>query len=180
MLGKIIFGLIGLIVIVILLGFVLPDRVETERETIINAPQDDVYALISNFEAWDAWSPWAKLDPDMDVTITGDGVGHRMSWKSDDPNVGNGSQVVSAMDAPSSLTTRLEFEGMGNADAGFTLSPTADGATKVVWSFETNMREGMPLHMQPLVTYLGFFMGDMVGAQYEEGLADLKRVAEAG
>ncbi len=178
MLGKILVGLVGFIVIVILLGFVLPDRAAIERETVINAPQEDVYALISDFEAWNAWSPWAKMDPDAEMSVSGEGVGHRMSWVSEDPNVGVGSQVITAMDPPNSLSTHLEFEGMGEADATFTLSPAGDGATKVVWSFETNMRDGMPLHMQPVATYMGFFMDGMLGPQYEEGLTNLKAVAE--
>lgn len=178
MLGKIIGGLVGLIVIVILLGFVLPDRAELQRETTINAPQEDVYALIDNFEAWNAWSPWAQIDPDAEMSVSGEGIGHRMSWKSDDPKVGTGTQVITAMDPPNSLTTHLEFEGMGEADATFTLSPAGDGATKVVWAFETKMREGVPIYMQPMSTYMGFFMDGMLGPQYEEGLANLKKAAE--
>lgn len=178
MLGKIIGGLVGLIVILILLGFVLPDRAEVQRETIINAPQEEVYALIDDFESWNAWSPWAMIDPDAEYSISGEGVGHRMSWKSDDPKVGTGTQTITAMDAPNSLATHLAFGGMGEADATFTLSPADDGATKVVWSFETNMREGMAIHMQPMSTYMGFFMDGMLGPQYEEGLANLKKIAE--
>jgi carbon monoxide dehydrogenase subunit G len=180
MLKNIIGAIVALVVIVVALGFVLPDKAEISRETVINAPQEDVYALISDFEAWNAWSPWAQIDPDAEMSISGEGVGHKMSWKSDDPNVGVGSQVITAMAPPNSMTTHLEFDGMGEADATFTLSPAGDGATKVVWSFESNMREGMALHMKPMATYMGFFMDGMLGPQYEQGLANLKDVAEAG
>ncbi len=176
---NIIGAVIALVVILIVLGFVLPDKVTLERETVINAPQEDVYALIDNFEAWGAWSPWAHIDPDAEISISGAGVGHRMSWKSDHPKVGNGAQEITAMDAPNSLTTHLEFEGMGFADATFALSPAGDGATRVVWSFETNMRKGTPIYMQPISTYMGYFMDGMLGPQYEEGLANLKKAAEA-
>ena len=179
MVKNIIGGIGAILFIIIALGFILPDKATLEREIVVNAPQEEVYALVSNFEAWDAWSPWARIDPDAEMTITGEGVGQKMSWRSDDPNVGVGSQVVTAMDPPSSLTTHLEFEGMGEADAAFAFSPAPGGATKVVWSFESNMREGMALHMKPVATYMGFFMDGMLGPQYEEGLANLKRVAEA-
>ena len=42
------------------------------------------------------------------------------------------------------------------------------------------MREGVPVYMQPISTYMGFFMDAMVGKDYEKGLANLKRAAEAG
>lgn len=179
MIKNILLGLAGLIVIVVLLGFFLPDRVHLERETTINAPQEEVYALISDFEQWDRWSPWAKLDPDADYTLTGSGVGQRMEWKSDHPDVGNGSQEITAMSPPESLTTHLDFGDMGQADAIFTLSPAGKNATNVVWSFDTNMREGVPIYMQPMSTYFGFMMDGMLGPQYEEGLANLKREAES-
>lgn len=179
MIKNILLGLAGLIVIVVLLGFFLPDRVHLERETTINAPPEEVYALISDFEQWDRWSPWAKLDPDADYTLTGSGVGQRMEWKSDHPDVGNGSQEITAMSPPESLTTHLDFGDMGQADAIFTLSPAGEDATNVVWSFDTNMREGVPIYMQPMSTYFGFMMDGILGPQYEEGLANLKREAES-
>lgn len=180
MLRNILGGVLAIIAIVIVLGFVLPDHVELERETVIDAPQEEVYALVSDFAAWNAWSPWAQIDPDAEYTLSGDGVGQTMSWESDHPEVGSGSQTITAMDPPNSVATALDFGEMGEADATFTLSPAGDGATKVVWSFETNMREGVPLHMKPMSTFFGFMMDGMLGPQYEEGLANLKRVAEAG
>lgn len=180
MIKNILLGVVGLIVVVVLLGFVLPDRVHLEREATINAPQEEVYALISDFGAWDRWSPWAKIDPDAEYSFSGDGVGQRMEWKSDHPDVGSGAQEITAMDPPNSLTTFLDFGDMGQANAAFTLSPAEGGATKVVWSFDTNMREGVPVYMQPMSTYFGFMMEGMLGPQYEEGLANLKQAAEAG
>ncbi|MEM9495743.1 MAG: SRPBCC family protein [Pseudomonadota bacterium] len=178
MIGKILGGIVALIAILIVLGFVLPDKVHVERETVIAAPQEEVFALISDFGAWDAWSPWAKIDPDAKYTLTGAGVGQKMAWQSDHPKVGNGSQEITELEAPSRLVTQLEFDGMGVAEATFKLSPAADGATKVVWSLDTAMREGMAIHMQPMATYMGFFMDDMVGKDYARGLENLKKVAE--
>ncbi|MEO1252041.1 MAG: SRPBCC family protein [Pseudomonadota bacterium] len=178
MIQNILGAIAAFVVLVIGLGFILPDKVELQRSAVINAPQHEVYALISDFEAWDAWSPWAKLDPDAEMSISGEGVGQKMSWKSEDRNVGVGTQTVTAMDAPNSMSTHLAFEGMGEADAQFMLSSSGDGATEVTWRFETNMREGMALHMKPIATYMGFFMDGMLGPQYEEGLSNLKQVAE--
>lgn len=178
MIGKILGGLAAIVVIVIALGFVLPDRAELQREVVIDAPQEEVFALISDFNEWDKWSPWAKIDPDAEFSLSGEGVGQKMSWKSDHPDVGNGSQEIGALEAPNKMTTLLDFGEMGRASAHFTLSPADNGGTKVVWSFESNMREGVPMHMKPMSTYMGFFMETFLGPAYEEGLANLKSVAE--
>lgn len=179
MLGKILGGLAGLIVILIALGFVLPDKVEMERATVINAPQEEVFALVSDFNEWDRWSPWANIDPDAEYTLTGSGVGQRMEWTSDHPEVGNGSQVVTAIEEPRYVKTHLDFGDMGQADATFTLTPEGQ-STRVVWAFESNMRKGVPFYMKPMSTYMGFFMDGMLGPSYEEGLENLKKAAEAG
>ena len=178
MILRILGGLVAFVVIVFALGFVLPDRARVEREIVINAPQEEVFALVSDFNEWEKWSPWASIDPDAEYTLTGQGVGQRMEWKSDNPEVGDGSQVLTAINAPDSVDTFLDFGDMGQANATFKLSPAYDGV-KVVWSFESNMRKGVPFMMKPMSTYMGFFMDGFLGPAYEEGLENLKQAAEA-
>lgn len=180
MLGKILGGLAALVVIIIALGFVLPDKVHVEREIVIDAPREEVFALISDFEAWDAWSPWADLDPDAEYSYTGEGVGQKMVWTSDDPRVGTGSQEITAMEPPERLVTHLDFGANGAADATFLLMPEAGGRTRALWFFDARMREGVPVHMKPVGTYMGYFMDGWVGPDYERGLENLKEVAERG
>ncbi len=178
MLAKFSGGFAALIVVIIALGFILSDRVTLEREIIINAPQEKVFALVSDFNEWNRWSPLARIDPDAGFIVS-DG-GHRMDWNSDHPKVGNGSQEISSIDPPSRVSTFLDFGDMGQAYANFTLSPMPGGATKVVWRYERNMRDRVPLYMKPVCTYAAFFMEGMLGPLYEEGLANLKREAETG
>lgn len=173
---KILIGLAGLVVVLIALGFVLPDKRHVERSIVINAPPEKVYALVADLKESDKWSPWAEMDPAMTSEITGDGVGQKQSWKS--KKMGDGSQEIVALNPPTHVDYALNFGPMGVATAGIDLEPVAEG-TKAVWSFDTNMREGVPFYMQPISTYMGFFMDGMLGKDYEKGLANLKRVAEA-
>ncbi|GJL95185.1 MAG: polyketide cyclase [Hyphococcus sp.] len=173
-----------LIIAIVVVAFVLfaffwPDKVHVERETIINAAPDAVFAHISDFNKWDAWSPWAKLDPNAKYTMTGSGVGQRMEWESEKRDVGSGSQEIIVLDTPNKMVTKLDFGSMGGGMATFDVKPSGNG-TKVVWALDTNMREGVPLHMKPMATIFSFMMDGMLGKQYEQGLADLKTVVEAG
>lgn len=49
----------------------------------------------------------------------------------------------------------------------------------MVWSLDSDMREGVPLLMQPISTYFGFLMDGMIGPDYETGLQNLKALAES-
>ncbi len=101
----------ALIILVIGAGFLLPSTVHVERGITINASPEAVYALVGNFKQWEGWSPWAKLDPDTEMTITGSGLGQTMTWSSEDPQVGQGSQEIVDLEPPYWVKTHLEFGG---------------------------------------------------------------------
>lgn len=169
---------LALILLIIAGGFLLPSAVHVERDIVVNAAPETVYTLISDFHAWDAWSPWAKLDPNAEMTISGSGLGQTMTWASDNPQVGQGSQEIVEMDAPNTLKTHLDFGDMGMADATFTLVPE-DDQTRIIWSLDTDSRAGVPFLKQPMSTYFGLLMDDMVGSDYETGLQNLKNLVES-
>jgi hypothetical protein len=167
----------GLLVLVVAGGFLLPSTVHVERDILIQAEPSQVFPLVSDLNAWDAWSPWAQRDPDATMEITGSGVGQTMTWASENPQVGSGTQEIVALSPDRVLKTHLDFGAQGLADAAFQLFPEGD-QTRVVWSLDTDMRAGVPLWQQPLSTYLGFAMDSMIGQDYEAGLQKLKTVAE--
>ena len=175
MLKKIFSILLGLTALFLLGGFVLPSQVHVERSLFIPAPAAVIFSEISDLNRWDAWSPWAAMDPDMALTVTGQGVGQTMTWHSDDPMVGDGQQTITALTDAQQLATHLDFGKQGMADATFTLMPQS-GGTQVVWALDTDMREGVPLLDQPFSTYFGLVMDRLVGADYEQGLQNLAAV----
>lgn len=177
LLRKVIGVILGVLLMGIGVGFVLPSQVHVERAAVVDAPADEIFALVSDFRAWQAWSPWAQLDPETAMTIEGTGLGQTMTWVSDNPRVGQGYQQVTELEAPRYLKTHLDFGADGMADAAFKLVPE-QGQTRVIWSLDTDMRQGMPLLKQPISTYVGFFMDRIIGKDYETGLQRLKQLAE--
>ena len=177
MIRKILFGLLALAAVLIALGFVLPDKAHVERTVLVHAPRETVFALAGDFNRWNAWSPWADIDPDTKYSIEGSGLGQTMAWSSRNPKVGAGRQEITAYDPPALLKTELHFGDMGGGVATMTFTDE-NGGTKVVWALDSRMREGVPLIWRPMSTYMGFFMDGMVGKDYEKGLARLKAAAE--
>jgi hypothetical protein len=40
-----------------------PDSFRVERSTSISAPPEKIFPLINDLHAWEAWSPWERIDP---------------------------------------------------------------------------------------------------------------------
>src|ERR1051325_11907427 len=95
MIKKILLGAIVVLVLVVAIFCVVvaiqPSHYHIERTAIINAPAPIVFAQVNDFHKWDAWSPWAKLDPSMKTTYEGalSGKGAIYTWKGNS-NVGEG------------------------------------------------------------------------------------------
>jgi hypothetical protein len=151
-----------------------PSSFRIERSAAIEAPSDVVYPHIENLRAMNEWSPWARMDPQMTITYAGPeaGVGATSSWEG--PEAGKGRMTITAVKPNQEVDLKLEFLAPMEAThrAVFTLAPS-DGATDVTWRMEgTNGFVGKAFA-------LAMDMDEMVGGEFERGLASLKTMAEA-
>lgn len=170
--------LAGLLVLVLLLGagaFLLPRDIAVQRSVVIDAPPEDVFAHVSSLQAFAEWSPWAELDPGMKQEFTGpdSGVGNKMTWESDDPGVGSGTQEIIEIKENERVATSLDFGPMGQGAAQWMLA-AKDGGTEITWAFQTDMG------MNPIARYMGLMMDGWIGKDYEKGLEKLKARVEGG
>ncbi len=174
MLRKVIYGLGLLSVLIIVGGLLLPRTVSVERSATIDAPPQVVFSYLDTYERFNEWSPWAARDPEARYTYSGPdrGVGAAMAWESDNPHVGNGSQTIIAVEQDKLVRTRLNFGPEGDAESVFKLAPAANGGTEVTWGFETDL--GYDIFGR----YLGLMFDTWIGADYEEGLQNLKAAIE--
>lgn len=174
-LKNLLLAIVAVVVVFAVVGVALPRTVHVERSIAIDAPPVVVFTLVNGFARFNEWSPWADIDPEgTEYAYSGPatGVGARMSWSSDNPRVGVGSQEIVASQPNSRVDTRLDFGPQGTADAFFRLEPDA-GGTRVTWGFETDFGWNL------VGRYLGFFLFDAaLGGDYEHGLAKLERLAE--
>ncbi len=152
-----------------------PAEFRIERTATIAAPAPDVFAQVNDLHNWQAWSPWAKLDPQAKVTFEGApaGQGAVFTWSGND-DVGEGSMTL-AESRPNELI-RIQvafvrpFEG-GNVSE-FAFKP--DGSqTAVTWTMSGRngfIGKAMCLFVD---------MDKMLGGDMEKGLAQMKSVTEA-
>jgi len=167
-------ALVGLAIIVIVVGFFLPDQVHVERSIDISARPKEVYGLVSNFRESNKWSPWYKLDPEAQYVYEGPdaGVGAKMSWESEKPEVGAGSQEILEAQPHTWVKTVLDFGEQGTAFATFEIEPVEAGS-RVTWGLDSAFGYDI------LGRYFGLLFERLIGPDYELGLANLKSLAES-
>lgn len=168
------------IALLLLLVFIIaarrPDEFSVRRTADIRAPADTVFGLINDFRQWPKWSPWEKLDPNLNRTLSGAEVGRGSvyEWQGN-KQVGAGRMEILDSVPNARVDIKLSFLKPFRAENRtiFTITPV-DGASRVLWEMTgTNnfMFKLMGLMMN---------MDKMVGNDFERGLAAMKSEAERG
>jgi len=151
-----------------------PDAIHVERSAAVKATPERIFPFINDFHEWSAWSPYERLDPAMKKTYSGPsrGPGAVYEWQGNN-KVGQGRMEITAADPASRITIKLDFlkPFEGHNVARFELAPRND-TTIVTW-----MMDGSAAYMMKL---MGIFVDvdNMIGKDFEIGLANLKAIAE--
>jgi len=174
MLKKIAIVLIILVAVILVYAATKPDAFSVQRTTSINAPAEKIYPLINDFHKWGAWSPYEKKDPAMKRTYSGaaSGKGSAYAWEGN-REVGKGSIEITEISPPSKVQIKLDMlepiEGHNVVE--FSLEPKGD-VTNVTWA----MHGPSPYISKVIGVFIN--MDNMIGKDFEAGLANLKAMAE--
>ncbi len=136
MLLKIFIALVIAVALVAVVISMQPASYRVVRTTTIAAPPAAIYARISDFHNWNAWSPWAKLDPDMKQTFEGapSGTGARYLWAGNSA-AGEGSMAISEAVVNERVVIQLAFLKPFPSASKITFSLRPEGSgTSVEWA----------------------------------------------
>ncbi len=164
-----------LIVTLALIGFFLPKSVHVERSVVIETDRDTVFHQVNSFQHFNTWSPWHELDPNASYEYSGpeSGVGNKMTWSSEEPEVGKGSQEIIESQYPGLIKTKLYFGDDPNPGfAEFKIEEISYNQTKLTWGFDVDFGKNI------VGRYFGLMMDGMLGPYYEKGLQKLKQKLE--
>src|SRR5262245_56407326 len=179
MLKKTILAVVAVIA-VLLLGFTAmvamkPNNFRVTRSAKMAAPPAEVFAQVNDFHKWEAWSPWAKLDPNAKNSFEGNtsGEGAIFRWAGNS-EVGEGEMTITESREPELIRLKLEFikPMEDTSDTEFTFKPDGDH-TNVTWTMSGTYKTFMSKAMCTLMN-----MDKMVGGQFEKGLASMKAIVE--
>jgi uncharacterized protein YndB with AHSA1/START domain len=152
-----------------------PDEFSVERRLRIAAPPDKLWPLVSELRGFNRWNPYERKDPltKGQYAGTASGIGSRYAWQSE--KIGVGSLEITGQQPGRAVQMKLDFVKPFEAhnQAEFALQPTPDGATEVSW------RMHGPANF--ISKLMGVFVNidKMVGRDFEDGLQNLRQLAEA-
>lgn len=175
---KILYWTLGVVVLLVgglaAVAATKPDQMVLTRSTQVNAAPETVFPLINDFHNWTQWSPWEKLDPNLERSYSGpdSGVGARYAWKGND-EVGQGEMTITESTPAKRVLLNLHFIAPWEAtnSTEFTLNPQG-AQTEVTWT----MRGPSPFVMKMMSVVFDFDAA--LGKDFESGLAAMKAVAE--
>jgi len=175
MLKIILIALAVIVVVFVAIVAVQPSDFRITQSATIAAPPEVVFAQVNDLHNWEAWSPWAKLDPAAKSAYEGPaaGVGAAFAWSGNN-KIGEGRMTIIESRPNELVQFKLDFLKPFKATntAEFTFKPEGN-QTAVTWSmYGKNSFIGKAV---------GLFINcdKMVGGQFEQGLAQMKSVAEA-
>jgi polyketide cyclase/dehydrase/lipid transport protein len=175
MLVKIVVALAVIVVSFVALVVTRPSEFRVARTATVAAPAPSVFAQVNDFHKWEAWNPWAKLDPAMKHAYAGApaGTGAVYTWVGNH-EVGEGRMTITESRPSERIRVKLEFlkPFAATSMAEFTFKPEGE-RTVVTWSMVgTNNFIAKAVH-------LFMDMDGMIGGKFETGLAHMKSVVEA-
>ena len=164
-----------IVLIIIIMVIIAPNDFSVNRSIIINRPHTEVFQYLKRVKNQDQWSPWKKKDPNMTQEFVGeDGtIGFKSKWKGN-KDVGEGEQEILTIIENELIESQLRFFKPWKSESIGTLlvDKVEDDQTLVTWGFSG--RNPIPFN----VFMLFFNMDKTVGKDFEEGLADLKKILE--
>ncbi len=175
MLKRILIALAAIVVVFVAVVAMQPSEFLVVRTATISAPAPVVFTQVNDFHNWEAWSPWAKLDPAMKQNYEGApaGTGAIYTWAGND-QVGEGSMTITESRPSDLIRIKLEFfkPFAATNSVEFTFKPEAN-QTAVTWSMAGKN------NFIAKAVHLFMNMDKMVGGQFEKGLVNMKSVVEA-
>jgi len=171
MLKKILIGLVVIIVILVVIGFLLPTEYEVSRYIVIDAKPSKVHDHVGDLKRWEDWMVWKEQDPTIEITFgkRTTGVGARQTWTGKD---GEGEIVFTSSDSKRGVEYDMSMNQSQYTAKGSILYEELGKSTRVTWT----MSGDWPL---PVVGgYMVLLFKPMMGDSFEQSFSKLKSLIE--
>jgi hypothetical protein len=171
MIKKILFIVGGLFVLLILIGFAFPAKLEVSKRVVIHASPQAIFEEINNLERWEQWQYWNTLDPDMKI-IYGEkreGTGASYSWTG--PELGEGTLSITESIPNKSIAISMNFGG-SPAQGFYSLEPDGENTT-------LNFNFSNDVGMNPMGRWINIFIKGEIEKSFDYAGDKIKIIAEA-
>jgi hypothetical protein len=175
-LKKILYSLLGIILLALAVALFIPKEFRVVREITISKPKQVVFDYVKLLKNQNDFSVWASMDPNMKKEFRGtDGtVGFVSAWDSKVKDVGKGEQEIIGIIDGDRIDYELRFMlPMKSKDYAYmSTEALTNTTTRVKWGFAGRM--SYPANLMLLFMN----MDAMLGKDLEQGLNKLRTILE--
>jgi len=154
-------------------GAALPREYSVTRAIEIAAPPERIYELVGHLDRWPDWTAWnVEKYPDLVYTYPGarEGTGAIQNWTME---AGTGRLEITSAEASRGIAYVLSFDEGEFESVGIISFEAKPSVTTVTWKDEGELESTRK-------RWFGLLLDRLMGPQFEEGLATLKKKVEAG
>ena len=172
---EILISLAIVVALFLLVALVLPSHRHLEKQVETNRKMTIVYDTLNSLRRFKDWNPLVLRDPKMQLQYSGptSGVGARMDYTSDKPQLGQGSWEITATEPRASVTYALVNPQRGHdKTTTFELKPTGRGGRNVEITQTYDVDYGWDL----MGRYAGLYVSRHVGDDMQLGLERLSNM----
>lgn len=164
--------ILGIIAILMIASVFMPTRVHIERDIIINAQKELIFQQVNNLENWKQWAPWMPDSINGFDTAGEDEPNTDATTPTDDPKARtSGTTVAITRSVPFEVVEMDIEKEKWQMKGAFRLEVLQEGV-RAIWSIDAETGK------KPFRKYSGLFFNKYIGDQLEEGLLNLKNLAE--
>lgn len=174
---RVVAAFLGLIAVVLAIGFFLPRGYLVEQSIEVAAPPETIYPLLNRLPNWQLWSvSWNpnKIDGlDVRHAEPFEGVGAKRTWR--EPR-GEGELWITAAEPNQTIKYDSVFQRFPVMASEFRLQalPAVENQprTRITWRSQGQLPSG------PFYGWFAFVFQNALGQQYQRDLEQLKSVSE--
>lgn len=169
---RILIAILVIVVALLIFAAFLPSNYTVVRTLAINKTAEEISKKIVDFHEWDNWSPWIGIDATEKYSYNDTiGIGGKLEWTGD--TIGEGNMTITDVTSDTIKYDLIFTAPWKSISAGSFSFAKADVGTTVTWTNKGDLS-------WPVMRLMGFFMNfdDMMGPDFEKGLAKLKTVVE--
>ena len=168
---KMIKNIFLVLVALLIIAFLLPNKIKLERSLVIAAPADSVFNQVNNLQNWIVWNPWQNNDTTIKINYYGPlaGIGATQKWTSSN---GNGKITIMESVPASMVIYELQMEGTSPKTAMFNFEALNNNSTNIIFNME------LVAGYNPIMRYMHVIMKWMMQKDFKNSLANIKQISE--
>lgn len=161
--------IVGVIVLLVIIGFLLPTQRTVEKSITIETPLRNAFEQVNNLQNWKDWSPWKETAPTMQLSYSNPPSGSSafLHWQHPQSKSNHGRILLGEVDSYRRIDAHFEKNKKHVRTIVFRFNETEGG---VELKMETSTESGW----MPWDRYAGLFWQNKTRREFKHALQGIR------